>query len=68
MKYLEDEESAVGTVTNRWLMKMLADISKKRIFYGCVREEMEEMEKANYSGVRNKNESFQTQNAEKKTA
>lgn len=68
LKYLEDEESAVGTVTNRWLMKMLADISKKRIFYGCVREEMEEMEKANYSGVRNKNESFQTQNVEKKTA
>lgn len=40
LQYLEDEAAAVEIVTETWLMKSLAEISRKRIFYGCVREEM----------------------------
>lgn len=65
LQYLDDEAAAVGAVTANWLMKSLAEISKKRIFYGCVREEMAEMEKTGYARG---NGAFYTQDAEQKSA
>jgi len=66
LQYLEDEAEAVGTVTEAWLMKALAEISRKRIFYGCVQEEMAEMEKSRYA--KSRKESFYTPDEEKKPA
>lgn len=66
LQYLDDERAAVEAVTENWLMESLADISKKRIFYGCVREEMTEMEKAGYASAEGEKESFYTQ--DKKSA
>lgn len=68
LQYLEDEAAAVELVTEIWLLKALADISRKRIFYGCVREEMTEMEKSGYARAKSGNGSFYTQDAEKKSA
>lgn len=68
LQYLENEKDVVGTVTEDWLMKSLAEISRKRIFYGCVREEMAEMEKSRYAKAKSRKESFYTLDEERKPA
>ncbi len=46
LRYLEDEMSGVNDVTSMWLESALADISKNRIYYGCIREEIAELERS----------------------
>lgn len=46
--YLEDEKAMVEAAVNMWLKHGLADISQKRIYFGCVKEEMADMEKTGY--------------------
>lgn len=38
----------VEAAVNMWLKHGLADISQKRIYFGCVKEEMADMEKSGY--------------------
>lgn len=67
LQYLENAEYTVKALTERWLTRMLADVSKKRIYYGCVREEMEELEKAERNQPKSK-EMMKVKNAEKRSA
>lgn len=67
LQYLENEEYIVGLLTEQWLTRTLADVSKKRIYYGCVREEMEELEKAERNRQKSK-EMMSVNNAEKRSA
>jgi len=46
--YLEDGRAMVAATVKVWLTHGLADISKKRIYFGCVKEEMADMEKSGY--------------------
>lgn len=44
LQYLNHEDSYVDRTAWEWIKKDLPQISKKRIYYGCVREEMRRME------------------------
>lgn len=66
LSYLENETQMVNNLAQMWLHKALAEISKKRIYYGCVREEMAEMEKSGHAG--GKNLFFDVQHADRKSA
>lgn len=68
LQYLNNETLAVETMAKSWMCKTLPDISKKRIYYGCVREEMAEMEKVSHSRGRNGRASLHAPNTEKKSA
>lgn len=66
LRYLDDETSGVNDVTTMWLESELADISKKRICYGCIREEMADMEKS--VGRKTEREAFFVNGKERLTA
>lgn len=68
LKYLNDESKTVETVTEVWLKEHLSEISKKRIYYGCVREEMADMEKSGHIGNKNSKRFMNVQSTEKKSA
>lgn len=61
LQYLNDDVQTVAEVTRGWLKACLPEISMKKIFYGCVREEMADME-------RNTKNSMNVQSAVRKTA
>ena len=42
---LNHHEKAVQIIADKWLKESLWEISQKRIYLGCVREEMEELQK-----------------------
>lgn len=42
---LNHHEKAVQMIADKWLKESLWEISQKRIYLGCVREEMEELQK-----------------------
>lgn len=48
LHYLNAEQETVKDLTDVWLMSHLSEISMKKIYYGCVKEEMEAMEKTRY--------------------
>lgn len=62
--YLNAEKKAVDHLVELWMQKELAQISMKRIYYSCVKEEMADMEKSRFWKEEPKNE----RNAGKKTA
>lgn len=66
--YLDNEMQLIGEKTQMWLNKALSEISKKRIYYGCVREEILEMERASYAKGECGRKIFVTQNADKISA
>lgn len=68
LRYLDNEKPMVRSMAETWLNKALAGISKKRIYYGCVREEMAEMEKAGYIREKTGRNVFVAQDADRKTA
>lgn len=66
--YLEDGKAMVAAAVKVWLAHGLADISKKRIYFGCVKEEMADMEKSGYLGKPDNRSHVDTQQTYKKTA
>lgn len=68
LQYLADEKKVIETVTERWLLTNLSTISKKRIYYGCVKEEMAEMEKNSHAAETKEKIFLNIQDAERKSA
>ena len=57
LRYVNHAEKAVQKVADKWLEKSLWEISQKKIYIGCVREEMKEMQKGLlFSRTKNKEE------------
>lgn len=48
VSYLNDSAALTDRIAQRWLTHAFAEIAKRRIYYGCVKEEMAEMEKSGY--------------------
>lgn len=48
LQYLNHEDAFIKRTAWEWIKKDLPKISKKRIYYGCVREEMRRMETSTY--------------------
>lgn len=68
LRYLQKEKDAVEHTTEIWLKNCLPDIAKSRIYYGCVKEAMAELEKSRYAKRSREKESADLSGAEKKTA
>lgn len=68
LRYLQEEKDAVEHTTEIWLKNCLPDIAKSRIYYGCVKEEMAELEKSRYAKSGREKGSAALAGAEKKTA
>lgn len=43
LMYLEHDGHAVNAIAKQWVRKHVPEISKKRILYGCIREEMRDI-------------------------
>lgn len=46
LQYLDNETNTVRKTAENWLKKSIAAIIQKQIYYGCIREELSEMEAA----------------------
>lgn len=68
LQYLNEEQKTLEELTEDWLCTHLSEISMKKIYYGCVKEEMEAMEKSRCSRIDNRNNFEQMQHAEKRSA